>query len=455
MLLKGSPSAAGAADQGWIFSSIYTASFFPLMALTATLAWMTRPKAGKEAVVPGFAEHQFRYLFVWALAIGADWLQGPYVYALYASYGFSSSEIAQLFVVGFMASMVFGTVVGAVADAWGRKCCAVIYCVCYVLSCITKHSNVYQVLLCGRILGGIATSLLSSTFECWMVAEHRRRGFSEALLRHMFGLMFFVQYLAAIAAGLVAQVAANTHPLSKISGFSTLHFGGYTAPFDLSLCLLLVCIPVILLTWTENYGDSSATQKSSLVDSFAMAGRALVSGWRVPLLGVVVTAFEGCMFAFVFNWTPALSSKDPDAPHGLIFSAFMMACMCGSSLFTIVSATMKPSKVLLPVCLVATMSLGLVTMALGGDEPNTAIIFFGFLAFEACVGIYFPAIGSLKSEVVPEDARAGVYNAYRVPLNAVVVVLLLANFSLRASFGVCCGLLMLAVAAARVVLRGS
>lgn len=448
----------GAAEGGlgWmetLTSNVYYASFLPLMALTAAMAWMTRPRAGKETVVPGFRDFQYRYLFVWALAIGADWLQGPYVYALYASYGFSGGEIAQLFVAGFLASMLFGTVVGALADAWGRKCCAVIYCVCYICSCVTKHSNLYHVLLLGRILGGVATSLLFSTFECWMVAEHRRRGFSEALLRHMFGLMFFVQYLAAIAAGLVAQVAANAHPLSKIGeGFGSLHFGGYTAPFDLAICLLLVAVPAILLTWTENYGDSAAGQTSGLSDSFAAAGRALVSGWRVPLLGVIVTAFEGCMFAFVFNWTPALSSGDSDAPHGLIFSMFMMACMCGSSLFSIVSATTRPSSVLLPVCLVATLSLGLVTACLG-DEPKTGAIFLGFLIFEACVGIYFPAIGSLKSEVVPEDARAGVYNAYRVPLNAVVVVLLLTDLSLRASFGVCCSLLLLAVAAARVVLR--
>ena len=46
----------------------------------------------------------------------ADWLQGPYVYALYDSYHMSKSEIEQLFVAGFGASMVFGTVVGSFAD---------------------------------------------------------------------------------------------------------------------------------------------------------------------------------------------------------------------------------------------------------------------------------------------------------------------------------------------------
>ena len=125
------------------------------------------------------------------MAITADWLQGPYVYELYASYGWSKAEIAQLFVAGFASSMITGTFIGSVADAWGRKFCAILYCVLYALACLTKHVNIYGVLMIGRLLGGAATSLLFSTFECWMVGEHKRCGFPDHLLRYMFGLMFF------------------------------------------------------------------------------------------------------------------------------------------------------------------------------------------------------------------------------------------------------------------------
>lgn len=48
------------------------------------------------------------------------------------------------------------------------------YCITYILSCITKHSPHYKVLMIGRILGGIATSLLFSAFESWLVAEHNK-----------------------------------------------------------------------------------------------------------------------------------------------------------------------------------------------------------------------------------------------------------------------------------------
>ena len=48
--------------------------------------------------------------------IAGDWLQGPYVYALYQSYGMSSHDIEILFVAGFGSSLLFGTIVGSVAD---------------------------------------------------------------------------------------------------------------------------------------------------------------------------------------------------------------------------------------------------------------------------------------------------------------------------------------------------
>lgn len=63
----------------------------------------------------------------------------------------------------------------------GRKRACVTYCITYILSCITKHSPQYKVLMLGRVLGGIATSLLFSSFESWLVAEHNKvRGSSLA-----------------------------------------------------------------------------------------------------------------------------------------------------------------------------------------------------------------------------------------------------------------------------------
>merc|ERR1740130_328578 len=133
-----------------------------------------------------FKTFQRGYLLVYFLMMAGDWLQGPYVYALYDMYGYGKSDIAVLFVVGFGSSLFIGTMVGSLADTCGRKKIAILYSVLYIASCLTKHFSSYRMLLLGRLLGGTATSLLFSVFESWMVCEHQKRGFSGSLIGNTF-----------------------------------------------------------------------------------------------------------------------------------------------------------------------------------------------------------------------------------------------------------------------------
>ena len=49
-----------------------------------------------------------RYLGAYTLATFGDWIQGGYLYALYAGYGYSIDEIALLFVVGYGSAATLG-----------------------------------------------------------------------------------------------------------------------------------------------------------------------------------------------------------------------------------------------------------------------------------------------------------------------------------------------------------
>ena len=92
-----------------------------------------------------------KYLFVYLFAACSDWLQGPYVYALYDAYGYSQHDIAVLFVAGFGSSMVFGSFVGGMADQGGRKKFVILFAIIYSLSCMTKRKREYTCILyiCG------------------------------------------------------------------------------------------------------------------------------------------------------------------------------------------------------------------------------------------------------------------------------------------------------------------
>mmetsp|Transcript_27438 Transcript_27438/g.33534 ORF Transcript_27438/g.33534 Transcript_27438/m.33534 type:complete len:108 (-) Transcript_27438:21-344(-) len=59
--------------------------------------------------LPEFRTFQKTFLTVYYLCVGADWIQGPYLYKLYAYYGFNKGEIGFLFLAGYLSSAVLGT----------------------------------------------------------------------------------------------------------------------------------------------------------------------------------------------------------------------------------------------------------------------------------------------------------------------------------------------------------
>jgi Na+/melibiose symporter-like transporter len=137
-----------------------------------------------------------KYLFVYLLATLSDWLQGPFVYALYMDYGFEKIEIAQLFVAGFASSMIFGSFIGGMADWGGRRNFVIIYTLVYICSCVTKRtflpSSTYDRMclislaypsLVPRILAYIQTST-TLVCSCWVdcLAEYLRPYFSAYLM---------------------------------------------------------------------------------------------------------------------------------------------------------------------------------------------------------------------------------------------------------------------------------
>lgn len=424
----------------YFFQTFYHASILPLLVLTVLFAWLARPSTS-ETMPAGFRRFQFAYLSVWSICVCADWLQGPYVYALYDAYGFKKSEIAELFVAGFGSSLLFGCIVGSVADRFGRKKTCLAYCAFYIVSCLTKHFNSYPILMFGRITGGIATSMLFSVFECWLVSEHLcRHQFSQGLLSYMFSLMFTAMYCVAIFAGLAAQAMVDTFKFEPISSGSIVYAGGYCGPFDMSIVCLAIGMVLIAIFWTENYGErESDEEQSSMLEKLTDAFQVLRSDRNMIMLCLIVSCFEGAMYAFVFNWTPALESKSIPPPHGVIFSLFMMSCMIGASLTTIIGNSVKPMLRLTLTFILGVMCFG--AAAYAGEGGFLATSFTAFMVFEFCVGLYFPSVGIVKSEVVPEHIRGTMYNIYRVPLNAVVVGLLLSNISMVKCF-MLCGALM-------------
>lgn len=309
------------------------------------------------------------------------------------------------------------------------------YVILYIISCATKHSASFSVLMFGRLTGGIATSILFSAFESWMVSEHFKRGYSEEWLGHTFYLQVFGNGIIAILSGLVA---------SQVKSF----FGTMTAPFDTAILLLVIGGFIIYYTWTENYGNSTGELKQNFVEGF----NTLLSDMKVASLGLAQSMFESAMYIFVFMWTPTLDRTIADLNHGLVFACFMVAVMIGSSLFSLLGAkSIKKENMLFVVFVAAAFTFAIPILA-----PNNGFLLMcGFLIYEACVGMFWPCMGTLKGMYIPENVRSTVMNYFRVPTNLFVVLTLnrVSQMNRNTVFMICLALVTISAVAQFILLN--
>ena len=291
------------------------AIWFVALVLGCGALYYRNATSAQEAKTAEFSAFQRLFLIVYLTMMMADWMQGPYVYALYAHYGFSKGAIGQLFIMGFGSSMVFGTIVGGFADKYGRRANCLLFVALYSIGCITKHFNNYWILMFGRLMGGISTSILYSAFETWMIHEHKTAGFADDWVKSTFSQMTFGSGLVAIVAGLVSTALAANF--------------GYVAPFDGSLLLLLCGGAVIFLHWKENFGDSSHLHTG--FDNFDKAWRLLLASEKVLLLGLIQSCFESASaWPSLPSRLPAVACRSPHSyPRPLVFPLFQ--CTSSSS----------------------------------------------------------------------------------------------------------------------------
>merc|ERR1712111_12389 len=89
-----------------VMENLVLATFGGLCVVALMIKWLTnngQTDRQKEATGPNQSQEsllwnlQWRFFSAYFLAIFADWLQGPYIYQLYSSYGFAEKDIAVLF----------------------------------------------------------------------------------------------------------------------------------------------------------------------------------------------------------------------------------------------------------------------------------------------------------------------------------------------------------------------
>lgn len=409
----------------------------------------TQQAAAKPA---GVKSLQARFLVVFWLMRMADWLQGPYFYEVYSSkviggLPVSLDMVSKLFLVGFASTGLFGPWVGRMVDAVGRKAGTLAFAALYTVGALSTRSSLLPLLLLGRVAGGVGTSLLFSAPEAWVVGEHTREKHSGADIGETFGLAYAGDALVAIAAGQLASLTA-----AKV---------GPTGPFTASVGFLALGSVMAAMLWGENVAPASAAAAAATSGTgkdakptIRQALELMAADKRILLVGAMQALFEGSMYIFVLQWCPSIkraieqsalwggagaataaaaAAKASAAviPFGKIFSCFMASCLLGTTAFAAIQkrgVRVETSAAVMMTTATAALAAAALTASSAATSLPTLVA--AFLAFEACVGMYFPSIGTLRSKYLPDSHRSVMMNLFGIPLNLIVVGVFLSIKSL-------------------------
>jgi MFS family permease len=242
--------------------------------------------------------------------------------------------VSCLFITGFASTALFGPLVGRLCDSYGRKAGTLVFSLLYSLSAMSTKSNILGVLLAGRVMGGIGTSLFSSAPEAWLVGDAARNGL-EGSLGETFSLAYAGDSIVAVLAGKMADMAAGSR--------------GPSGPFELSVGFLILGGLLAAFTWKENVsgnvksgGDDADKDDAGSNPTIRDAVKVVKEDPKIILVGSIQSLFEAAMYIFVLNWPPAVSkavgayfakfATDSTAaistPYGTVFSCFSKFIYC-------------------------------------------------------------------------------------------------------------------------------
>ncbi|KAI0834362.1 MFS general substrate transporter [Hypoxylon sp. FL0890] len=428
--------------------SIYWAGLFVLMPLVVLLTgypivlqpfW--GPKLEKETAARDIEAKDFRktFLRVYLLVMGAEWLQGPYVYSLFREEkALEEQVVATLYIATYVSAAFSAFLTGYMADRFGRKTACLVFCAIHSLASFSVKFDAMWILIAGRVLSGIDLNLLWTSFESWMIAEYNARALDQSSfpLSTMFGTMTKYNCITAIFAG------GAGYCLVLVSGSKT-------NPFIVGVFLDAVAALLIYWTWNENIRagskhDSSGQDGLSCDMTGKISEERVTSTLRDPRIWVLSFAsccFEGTIFIFTFFWPGTLQgapdTEDPghgdNTPYGVIFASFMAAMVLGAILFSLLirnanSATVERTtafaSILPPLLLGTALFVGASSFLIAALSKAQLHLYLAFLLLEFCNGVYVPAMAYYRGKVVEDSSRALTYGLMNIPLFIFVVATL-------------------------------
>ena len=116
-----------------------------------------------------------KYLLAYLLARAAMWSKAPYIYTLFMTvHKFSFVEIGRLYLVDAVSAFIFVPITGQLADKYGRKRFCRYYNYSVIINLLLRMQGERLYAYLAQIITGLGGSLITTTFEAWVVSESER-----------------------------------------------------------------------------------------------------------------------------------------------------------------------------------------------------------------------------------------------------------------------------------------
>lgn len=154
---------------------------------------------------------RWTFLSIYLVVMAPEWLSGPYLWSLLRDdKGLPESTVVALYATAYTSAAVSALVVGFLADRFGRRKACLAQCAIHSAACLTVifGGECLPVLFLGRVLAGMALTLLWTVFESWMVTEWNARGLEReggGGLSEMFAMMTTWNCGSAILGGVLCH----------------------------------------------------------------------------------------------------------------------------------------------------------------------------------------------------------------------------------------------------------
>ncbi|KAI5921514.1 hypothetical protein F4810DRAFT_342554 [Camillea tinctor] len=439
---------------------IYWAAVFALVPLVAfiagyrTILGLLFCKRQQEEKLAGpsdddRAARKFRRIFlqVYLLVMGSEWLQGPYMYSLFRNEkNLDESTVALLYICTYASAAISAFFTGYVADRFGRRAACLVFCGIHSLASVSVCLDRLELLILGRVLGGVGITLLWTAFESWMVAEYNARGLHRSpsfSLSTMFGLMTTANCSTAVLAGVLGHCVV-------------LALGSKADPFIVGVALDFGAVILMLRTWNENRDHDANTKRDILPEQECeeepqlteqkRISTSLLKDTRIWALSFVSCCFEGTVFLLMFFWPGTLQEArdaehpgtDEMVPYGVTFAAFMATMALGALFFNIISRMSdwenrkdqqdegkETAVILTPTRLLAlALLMSASSFLIAALTRRETYLFAAFMLFEACNGVYVPNMAYHRGVIISNAGRSRIYSVMNIPLFVFVVVAL-------------------------------